>query len=139
VLAPSALLNPPSRRTDPSLSENLAAAAGAHQPPNHDANDAPSLPSPIRPRTSVTMSAAASRVVLRQSRFAVRRAGVRNASSTTDAAKEKASEAASKASEGLSRVTSSAGAAASKAGSTVTETANKVGGKTGGIIGRVQG
>ncbi|KAF2677770.1 putative mitochondrial F1F0-ATP synthase g subunit [Lentithecium fluviatile CBS 122367] len=84
------------------------------------------------------MSAAASRAVLRQSRFAVRRAGVRNASSTTEAAKEKASEASSKASEGLSRVTSSAGAAASKVGSAVTETASKVGGRTGRLIGGVQ-
>ncbi|KAF1954629.1 mitochondrial F1F0-ATP synthase-like protein g subunit [Byssothecium circinans] len=84
------------------------------------------------------MSAVASRAVLRQSRFAVRRAGVRNASSTTEAAKEKATEASSKASEGLSRVTSSAGAAASKASSATANAAGQAQAKTGGIVQRVQ-
>lgn len=90
----------------------------------------------------VTMSLAASRQVLRHSTFAVRRAGIRNASTTSEAAgaaKEKAAEASSKASEGLSRVTSSASAAASKVGSAATNAANKVGGRTGRLIGGVQG
>ncbi|KAL1612831.1 ATP synthase subunit G atp20 [Paraconiothyrium brasiliense] len=87
------------------------------------------------------MSLAASRQVLRHSTFAVRRAGIRNASSTSEAAgaaKEKAAEASSKASEGLTRVTSSASAAASKVGSAATNAANKVGGRTGRLIGSVQ-
>ncbi|KAJ4292750.1 ATP synthase subunit G atp20 [Kalmusia sp. IMI 367209] len=87
------------------------------------------------------MSLAASRQVLRHSRFAVRRAGIRNASSTSEAAgaaKEKAAEASSKASEGLSRVTSSASAAASKVGDAATNAVGKVGGRTGRLIGSVQ-
>ncbi|KAF2107553.1 putative mitochondrial F1F0-ATP synthase g subunit [Lophiotrema nucula] len=83
------------------------------------------------------MSLAASRAVLRHSTFAVRRAGIRNASSTSEvagAAKEKAVEAQSKASEGLSRVTSSAGSAVSRVGGAL----GKVGGRTGRLIGAVQ-
>jgi hypothetical protein len=108
----------------------------------------PTLIHPIaNPRPEpVTMSLAASRQVLRHSTFAVRRAGLRNASSTSEAAgaaKEKAAEASSKASskasEGLSRVSSSASAAASKVGSAATDAANKVGGRTGRLIGGVQG
>lgn len=104
----------------------------------------PTLIHPIansRPE-ALTMSLAASRQVLRHSRFAVRRAGIRNASTTSEAAgaaKEKASEASSKASEGLTRVTSSASAAASKVGSAATNAASKVGGRTGRLIGGVQG
>lgn len=93
-------------------------------------------------RTALTMSLAASRAVLRQSTFAVRRAGVRNASNTSEAAgavKEKASEASSKASEGLTKVTSSASSAASKVGSTASDAANATSGRVGGIVGRVQG
>lgn len=125
-------------------SENLSADPGAVRRanfPTHDPTRPPPIspPSPIRPPLPVFMSAAASRAVLRQSRFAVRRAGVRNASSTAEAAKEKAAELQSKASEGLSRVTSSASAAASKVGSAVSETAGKVGGRTGRVIGGVQG
>ena len=88
------------------------------------------------------MSLAASRQVLRRSTFAVRRAGIRNASSTSEAAgaaKEKASAISSKASEGLTRVTSSASAAASKVGSAATNAASKVGGRTGRLINGVQG
>ncbi|KAF2736540.1 hypothetical protein EJ04DRAFT_511029 [Polyplosphaeria fusca] len=83
------------------------------------------------------MSLAASRAVLRHSTFAVRRAGVRNASSTTEAAsaaKAKTAEVQSKASEGLSKVTSSAGNALSKAGGAL----EQVGGRTGGLIGSIQ-
>ncbi|KAF2017666.1 hypothetical protein BU24DRAFT_490792 [Aaosphaeria arxii CBS 175.79] len=91
------------------------------------------------------MSFAASRAVLRRSTFAVRRAGIRNASSSTEsaanAAKEHASKAAniareqaSKASEGLSRVASGAGAALSQAGTAL----GGVGGRTGRLIGRIQ-
>lgn len=85
-----------------------------------------------------TMSAVASRAVLRQSRFAVRRTGIRNASSTTEAAKEKATEVSSKASEGLSRVTSSAGEAASKVSSSTANAAGQAKATSGGILGRVQ-
>lgn len=99
------------------------------------------------------MSFAVSRAVVRQSRFAVRRAGLRNASSTSEAAgaaKEKAAEASykvqSKASEGLTKVKSSAesaassvGNAASNAAGTVNSAASKVQGRTGRLIGAVQG
>lgn len=95
------------------------------------------------------MSFAVSRAVVRQSRFAVRRAGIRNASTTseaTGAAKEKASQASSKASEGLTRVKSSAASAASSvsnaaqnAASSINSAASKVQGRTGRMIGFVQG
>ncbi|PSN67120.1 hypothetical protein BS50DRAFT_573863 [Corynespora cassiicola Philippines] len=90
------------------------------------------------------MSLAASRAVLRHSTFAVRRAGIRNASSTSEAAgaaKDKAAEASSKASEGLSKVSSSAGNALSKAGSAASAAAgalSKVGGRTGRLVNTVQ-
>ncbi|KAF2796501.1 hypothetical protein K505DRAFT_323238 [Melanomma pulvis-pyrius CBS 109.77] len=94
------------------------------------------------------MSLAASRAVLRHSTFAARRAGIRNASSTSEAAaaaKEKAADFQSKASEGLSRVTSSAGSALSKAGSVTSEALGrsaealgKVGGRTGRVVGGIQ-
>ncbi|KAH7112469.1 mitochondrial F1F0-ATP synthase-like protein g subunit [Dendryphion nanum] len=87
------------------------------------------------------MSLAASRAVLRHSTFAVRRAGVRNASSTSEAAnaaKDKTAEFSKKAQEGLSRVTSSAGATISKAGTAAAGALGKVGGRTGGLIGRIQ-
>ncbi|KAF2182530.1 mitochondrial F1F0-ATP synthase-like protein g subunit [Zopfia rhizophila CBS 207.26] len=87
------------------------------------------------------MSLAASRTVLRHSTFAVRRAGIRNASSTSEvagAAKEKATNAQSKASEGLSRVTSSAGSALTKVGSATAGALGKVGGRTGRLIGGIQ-
>lgn len=90
------------------------------------------------------MSLAASRAVLRHSTFSVRRAGIRNASSTSEAAaaaKEKAAQAQSKASEGLSKVTSSAGSALSKAGSAASGALNSLasaGGTTGRLIGRIQ-
>ncbi|KAF2268362.1 P-loop containing nucleoside triphosphate hydrolase protein [Lojkania enalia] len=83
------------------------------------------------------MSLAASRAVLRHSTFAVRRAGVRNASSTSDVAntaKEKTADAQSKAAQGLSRVTSSAGSALSRVGGAL----GKVGGRTGRLIGGIQ-
>ncbi|KAF2868622.1 mitochondrial F1F0-ATP synthase-like protein g subunit [Massariosphaeria phaeospora] len=93
------------------------------------------------------MSLAASRAVLRHSKFAVRRAGVRNASTNeaAGAAKEKASDLQSKAadlqskaSEGLSRVTSSAGNAVSKVSAAASGAAEKVGGRTGRTIGGIQ-
>ncbi|KAF2277026.1 uncharacterized protein EI97DRAFT_432641 [Westerdykella ornata] len=90
------------------------------------------------------MSLAASRAVLRHSAFAVRRAGIRNASSTSEtaaAAKDKATQAQSKASEGLSKVTSSAGSALSKAGSAASGLLNTLasaGGRTGRLVGRIQ-
>jgi hypothetical protein len=90
------------------------------------------------PSTALTMSLAASRAVLRQSTFAVRRAGLRNASTTSEAAgavKEKASQASSKASEGLTKVTSSASSAASKASEAASETTQKAS----GMMGTVQG
>ncbi|ORY14151.1 mitochondrial F1F0-ATP synthase-like protein g subunit [Clohesyomyces aquaticus] len=91
------------------------------------------------------MSLAASRAVLRHSKFAARRAGIRNASSTSEAAaaaKEKAqSQAANlqaKATEGLSKVASSAGATLSKVGSATADTLGNVGGRTGRVIGGLQ-
>lgn len=79
------------------------------------------------------MSLAATRQVLRHSRFAVRRAGVRNASTTTSeaagAAKEKAAEtanqASAKASEAASKASSQASQAASQAQSKASEAASK--------------
>ncbi|KAA8651447.1 hypothetical protein EYZ11_011913 [Aspergillus tanneri] len=79
------------------------------------------------------MPATASRAVLRQSQFLARRAAVRNASSTSEAASkasEAASSAASKASEGLSRVSSSAGPALTNAANAL----RKIGGRTGKVI-----
>ncbi|PLB44637.1 hypothetical protein P170DRAFT_289859 [Aspergillus steynii IBT 23096] len=79
------------------------------------------------------MPATASRAVLRQSQFMVRRTAVRHASSTSESASkagEAASSAASKASEGLSRVSSSAGPALNNAASAL----RKVGGRTGKVI-----
>ena len=97
-------------------------------------------------RRTITMSFAVSRAVVRQSRFAVRRAGLRNASTTSEAAgaaKEKAAEAGSKiqskASEGLTKVKSSADSAASNVAGTVNSAASKVQGRTGRLIGTVQG
>jgi F-type H+-transporting ATPase subunit g len=84
------------------------------------------------------MSLAASRAVLRQSTFAVRRAGIRNASTTAEATgvvKEKAAQVSSKASEGLSKVESSASSAASK----VSDAAGATKAQAGGLIGTVQG
>lgn len=99
------------------------------------------------------MSFAVSRAVARQSRFAVRRAGIRNASTTSEAAgaaKEKAGDAASKvqskASEGLTKVKSSADSAASSvsnaasnAAGTVNSAASQAQGRVGRLIGAVQG
>jgi hypothetical protein len=99
------------------------------------------------------MSFAVSRALVRQSRFAVRRAGLRNASTSSEAAgaaKEKAGDAAakvqSKASEGLTKVKSSAETAASKvsetasnAASTVNSTASQAQGRVGRLVGAVQG
>lgn len=99
------------------------------------------------------MSFAVSRALVRQSRFAVRRAGLRNASTTSEAAgaaKEKAGDAAakvqSKASEGLTKVKSTAETAASKvsetasnAASTVNSTASQAQGRVGRLVGAVQG
>lgn len=104
-------------------------------------------------RRTITMSFAVSRALVRQSRFAVRRAGLRNASTTSEAAgavKEKAGDAASKvqskASEGLTKVKSSAesaassvSSAASNAASTVNSTASQAQGRVGKLVGAVQG
>lgn len=115
-----------------------AQIAGAHPPP-----PVPQLPA-INPITHPSprpfdMSAAASRAVLRHSRFAVRRTGVRNASSTTEAAREKVAAASSKASEGLSKVASSAGATLSKVGSATAGALGNVGSATAGALGNVGG
>ncbi|GAD99201.1 mitochondrial F1F0-ATP synthase g subunit [Paecilomyces variotii No. 5] len=83
------------------------------------------------------MSVAASRAVLRQSQFMIRRTAVRHSSSSSEAAnkaKESASNAASKAQQGLSRVTSSAGPAIAGAASNVGSALRKVGGRTGKVI-----
>lgn len=76
------------------------------------------------------MPATASRAVLRQSQFLVRRTAVRHASSTSEKAGEAAQSAASKASDGLSRVSSAAGPALSG----VAQSLRKVGGRTGKVI-----
>jgi F-type H+-transporting ATPase subunit g len=83
------------------------------------------------------MPATASRAVLRQSQFLVRRTAVRHASSTSEAASkasETASSAASKASEGLSKVTSSAGPAIAGAAQNAGAALRKIGGRTGKVI-----
>lgn len=88
------------------------------------------------------MSLAASRAVLRQSTFSVRRAGLRNASTTSEAAgavKDKAAQVSSKASEGLSKVTSSAGEAASSVAASANNAANATTGRVGKMVGFVQG
>ncbi|KAK5016083.1 ATP synthase subunit G atp20 [Cryomyces antarcticus] len=86
------------------------------------------------------MSFTASRTMLRQSQFALRRAGVRNASSTSGStgASLPGPTTTSKASEGLSKVSSSAGSGLSKAGSAVTNTVSSIGGRTGRMINFVQ-
>ncbi|KAL6708849.1 ATP synthase subunit G atp20 [Coniothyrium glycines] len=88
------------------------------------------------------MSLAASRAVLRQSTFAVRRAGIRNASTTSEVAstvKSTASQASSKASEGLSRVSSSASSAAASAGAAVENATSAATGRVGRLINAVTG
>lgn len=88
---------------------------------------------------------AASRLMLRHSRFVFRQRGrVRNASTTSEAAqaasdtaaksKETVSNISSKASEGLSRVTSSAGPALNGAAQKVNGVLSKVGGRTGRLV-----
>ena len=88
------------------------------------------------------MSLAASRAVLRQTTFTVRRAGIRNASTTAEATntvKDTASKAQSKASEGLSKVQSSASSAASSAGSAVNNASQQATGRVGRMVNFVQG
>lgn len=88
------------------------------------------------------MSLAASRAVLRQSTFAVRRAGIRNASTTAEATntvKETASKAQSKASEGLTKVTSSASSAAQSAGQAANNATQQATGRVGRMVNFVQG
>lgn len=87
------------------------------------------------------MSFAASRAVLRHSRFAVRRPALRNASTTSEAAKEKASQATSKAAEGLSRASASGTAALQKAsqfGGAALQRLASAGGRTAKVAGFVQ-
>lgn len=76
----------------------------------------------------------ASRAVLRQSQFLVRRTALRHNSSTSEATakvKQTASNVTSKASEGLSKVTSSAGPAIAGAAQGVGNALRKVGGPVG--------
>jgi hypothetical protein len=78
------------------------------------------------PSQRIKMSLAASRAVLRQSTFTVRRAGIRNASTTAEATntvKDTASKVQSKASEGLTKVTSSASSTAAGVGQAASNTA----------------
>ncbi len=94
------------------------------------------------------MSLPASRAVMRQSRFMLRRTAFRNASTTAEAtqkasegaskAKETASAATSKASEGLSRVSSSAGSGISRYTQGVTSFVSRIGGRTGRMISFVE-
>src|SRR5450755_3574131 len=90
----------------------------------------------------------ATRALLRQSRYLLRRQNVRQASTTAETAakakdaagetaskaKDSASSAVSKASEGLSRVTSSGGSISSGAASGAANALNSVGGRTGRAI-----
>jgi hypothetical protein len=79
----------------------------------------------------------ATRALIRQSRFLLRRQNFRQASTTAETAakaKDTASVVASKAPEGLSRVTSSAGAVVSGAASSAANALNSVGGRTGRAI-----
>src|SRR3954453_7300060 len=90
----------------------------------------------------------ASRALIRQSRFLLRRQNFRQASTTAETAakakdaaggvtsmvKDTASGATSKASEGLSRVTRSAGSLGSGAASSAANALNSVGGRTGRAI-----
>ncbi|KAF2200146.1 hypothetical protein GQ43DRAFT_87603 [Delitschia confertaspora ATCC 74209] len=98
----------------------------------------------ILPHHLAKMPLAASRVMMRHSTSAIRRAGIRNASSTSEAAgaaKDTAAKVQSKASDGLSRVTSSAGPLVSKAGSAAAGVMSRlamVGGRTGRLVGRIQ-
>lgn len=98
----------------------------------------PHLRSPI---AAAAMSFAASRAVLRHSRFAMRRPALRNASTTSEAAKEKASQATSKAAEGLSRASASGTAALQKAsqfGGAALQRLASAGGRTAKVAGFVQ-
>lgn len=88
------------------------------------------------------MSLAASRAAIRQSTFAVRRAGIRNASTTAEATntvKETASKAQSKASEGLTKVTSSASSAAQSAGQAANNATQQATGRVGRMVNFVNG
>ncbi|WEW54659.1 ATP synthase subunit G atp20 [Emydomyces testavorans] len=83
------------------------------------------------------MPAAASRLVLRQSRLLLRRPAFRHNSTTSEAAtktKDATSSAVSKASEGLSKVTSAAGPAIAGAVSGIGGALKRVGGRTGRMI-----
>ncbi|OJD35399.1 atp synthase subunit g [Diplodia corticola] len=87
------------------------------------------------------MSLAASRAVLRQSRFALRRPAARHASNTSEAAKEKAAQATSKASEGLARASATGSAAFAKAsqfGGAALQRLASAGGRTAKVAGFVQ-
>jgi len=99
------------------------------------------------------MSAApASRAILRQSKFLLRRNNFRTASTTSEAAskaqqtgqqaaskaQESGKQAVSKASEGLSRVQSSAGSTISRLSNSAYSTLSSVGGRTGRLISFVE-
>lgn len=84
------------------------------------------------------MSPIASRAVLRQSRFLIRRTAIRHNSSTPEAA-NKAKQTASKASEGLSKVSSTAGPAISGAAQNIGNALRKVGGPVGKVVTFVEG
>jgi hypothetical protein len=84
-----------------------------------------------------TMSPTATRAVLRQSQFLIRRTAVRHNSSTSQAAnkaKETVSNATSKAQDGLSKVTSSAGPAITSAMQNVGGALRKIGGPAGRVV-----
>ncbi|KAH8698647.1 putative mitochondrial F1F0-ATP synthase g subunit [Talaromyces proteolyticus] len=85
------------------------------------------------------MSPTATRAVLRQSQFLIRRTAVRhNSSNAANKAKETVSQATSKASEGLSKVSSSAGPAIAGAAQNVGNALRKVGGPTAKAVGFVE-
>ncbi|PGH26489.1 hypothetical protein AJ80_01803 [Polytolypa hystricis UAMH7299] len=79
------------------------------------------------------MPVTASRLLLRQSRFLIRRPVVRSASTTSEAA-AKSKDAAAKASEGLSKVAATAGPAIANAMQGIGGALRKVGGRTGKLV-----
>ncbi|CRG89514.1 mitochondrial F1F0-ATP synthase g subunit, putative [Talaromyces islandicus] len=85
------------------------------------------------------MSPTASRAVLRQSQFLIRRTAIRhNSSDAANKAKDTVNQATSKASEGLSKVSSSAGPAITGAAQNVGNTLRKLGGPAAKAVGFIE-
>lgn len=85
------------------------------------------------------MSPTASRAVLRQSQFLIRRTAVRhNSSDAAKKAQETVNQATSKASEGLSKVSSTAGPAITGAAQNIGNTLRKLGGPAAKAVGFIE-